>query len=270
MTLERDYVLGTHDDEIARLGVQHRVWQARVRDVWRRAGLGPGHTLIDVGCGPGYASIDLAAVAGPTGRVLAVDRSRRFLDALEAAREARGLRNIETFECDLDEDALPPGPVDGAWCRWVLAFVKHPRRLLEQIHARLRTGGVFVSHEYLDYATWRFLPASAEFEEFVRFVMASWRAAGGEPDIARPLPAWLSELGFDVEVRPIVDVIGPSHAIWPWPRAFVESGLRRLVELGVLGADRADATWRLFVEREKDPRSLMVMPLVLEVIATRR
>ena len=26
---ERDYVLGTHDDEIYRLGFQHRVWRPR-------------------------------------------------------------------------------------------------------------------------------------------------------------------------------------------------------------------------------------------------
>jgi hypothetical protein len=28
-TRERDYVLGTHDDEIARLGLPHSVWRAR-------------------------------------------------------------------------------------------------------------------------------------------------------------------------------------------------------------------------------------------------
>src|SRR5262249_55936375 len=55
---ERDYVLGTHDAEIARLGLQHRVWRPRVLDAWRRAGLTSGWTAVDVGCGPGYASLD--------------------------------------------------------------------------------------------------------------------------------------------------------------------------------------------------------------------
>ena len=73
---ERDYVLGTHDDEIVRLGLQHRVWRARTHDAWRRAGFTIGQTLLDVGCGPGYASLDLAELVGPTGRVVAIDRSR--------------------------------------------------------------------------------------------------------------------------------------------------------------------------------------------------
>ena len=48
-TAERDYVLGTHDEEVARLGVQHRVWRARALDAWLRAGIGPGQTAIDIG-----------------------------------------------------------------------------------------------------------------------------------------------------------------------------------------------------------------------------
>ena len=31
-TAERDYVLGTHDDEVMRLGLQHRVWRPRALD----------------------------------------------------------------------------------------------------------------------------------------------------------------------------------------------------------------------------------------------
>src|SRR5258708_21651917 len=61
---ERDYVLGTHDDEVARLGLQHRVWRARALDAWRRPGFTVGQTLLDIGCGPGLASADLAEIVG--------------------------------------------------------------------------------------------------------------------------------------------------------------------------------------------------------------
>jgi SAM-dependent methyltransferase len=75
-------VLGTHDAEIDRLGLQHRVWRPRVLDAWGRAGLTVGHTVVDVGCRPGFATMDLADIVGPNGHVHAVDRSARFLDAL--------------------------------------------------------------------------------------------------------------------------------------------------------------------------------------------
>src|SRR5688500_7198861 len=48
---ERDYVLGTHDDEIYRLGYQHRVWRPRALDAWARAHIGDGCKVIDFGAG---------------------------------------------------------------------------------------------------------------------------------------------------------------------------------------------------------------------------
>jgi ubiquinone/menaquinone biosynthesis C-methylase UbiE len=132
-TRNDDYVLGTHDEEVTRLGLQHRVWRSRALDAWRRAGFRTGQTLIDVGCGPGWASLDLAEIVGPGGRIVAIDRSRRFLDVLERARTDRHLSQIEVVELDLDESRLPAVGADGAWARWAFAFLREPRRLLEHV-----------------------------------------------------------------------------------------------------------------------------------------
>jgi ubiquinone/menaquinone biosynthesis C-methylase UbiE len=68
-TKESDYVWGTHDEEVARLGLQHRVWRAAILDCWWRADITAGSKVIDVGAGPGYATVDLAGncVNGRTG-----------------------------------------------------------------------------------------------------------------------------------------------------------------------------------------------------------
>ncbi|HEV3486219.1 MAG TPA: class I SAM-dependent methyltransferase, partial [Vicinamibacterales bacterium] len=163
----QDYVLGTGDVELQRLGLQHRVWRPRALDAWRRAGFTLGQTLTDVGCGPGYAALDMAEIVGPTGRVLAADRSRRFLDALEESARNRGLANVRTVQIDLSESSLPEAGADGAWCRWLLCFVPRPRDVIEQIVRAVRLGGAVVLHEYFDYGTWRFAPRCAELEEFV-------------------------------------------------------------------------------------------------------
>ena len=271
MTHDRDYVLGTHDQEIARLALQHRVWRARALDAWRRAGFTVGQTLLDIGCGPGYATLDLAEIVGPSGRVIAMDRSRRFLDALEAARAPRGLDNIQAHELDLDEADLPAAGADGAWARWVFAFVRRPRELLARVRGALKRGGALVLHEYFDYTTWRLAPRSAPIEEFVRAVMESWRESGGEPDIGLDLPRWLEELGFENRsLRPIIDVIPASDFLWQWPKAFIDVGLRRLVELGRMDAQRAKVVTEGFAAAEAAPGTLMVTPAVLEIIAVRR
>jgi SAM-dependent methyltransferase len=267
---EKDYVLGTHDEEIERLGLQHRVWRPRASDAWRRAGFSTGQTILDVGCGPGYASVDLAKIVGPAGRIVAVDRSRRFLDALESRCRQREIGNVEAHEMDLSEGAIPVANADGAWARWIFAFVPRPRGLLERVARTLKPGGVFVSHEYFEYATWRLMPRSPELEELVGAVMDTWHASGGEPDIGREIPVWLQELGFTLrELNPIIDVVTPSSFVWQWPKAFVEVGLARMVELARFTPERASEISDAFSARESDPHSLLVTPGVLEIIAVK-
>src|ERR1051326_4692170 len=114
---DTDYIFGTHEEELERLGLQHRVWRPRVMDAWKRARFTKGQTIIDVGSGPGFAALDLAELVGPEGRIIALERSERFIDALKGAAEARGLRNIETYRVDLDTDPLPDIKADGVWAR---------------------------------------------------------------------------------------------------------------------------------------------------------
>ena len=64
---DSDYVLGTEEEEIARLGLQHRVWRARMLDGWARAGLAPGMNVIDVGAGPASLRPTLPRSSGRKG-----------------------------------------------------------------------------------------------------------------------------------------------------------------------------------------------------------
>src|SRR4051812_6408291 len=126
---DRDYLLGTHDDEVARLGLQHRVWRPAVLDCWYRAGITVGSHVLDVGAGPGYATVDLAEIVGPGGEVVAVERSARFVGVAAAACERHGLRHARVHELDLMTDPLPARDLDAAWCRWVACFVSSPQLL---------------------------------------------------------------------------------------------------------------------------------------------
>src|ERR1700757_1234518 len=101
---ERDYVLGTHEAQLERLGVQHRAWQPVVLDCWKRAGITAGSKVLDVGAGPGYATADLAEIVGPNGKVVAVERSTNFVNAIRDTIQTRGLSNIEVHELDLMND----------------------------------------------------------------------------------------------------------------------------------------------------------------------
>src|SRR5919201_4355400 len=98
MAAERDYVLGTHQEELARLGLQHRVWRPVVLDCWQRAGITVGKRVLDIGAGPGYATIDLAEIVGPTGEVVALERSQNFIHAMEVGCRERSLANVKIHQ----------------------------------------------------------------------------------------------------------------------------------------------------------------------------
>ena len=106
VSTERDYVLGTHEEETARLGLQHRIWRPVASDCWQKAGITIGSRVLDVGAGPGYAAADLAEIVGPTGKVVAVERSANFVRALEERCRMRSLRNVDVHELDLDRKSV--------------------------------------------------------------------------------------------------------------------------------------------------------------------
>src|SRR2546421_10159253 len=112
---EKDYVLGTHDEELLRLGLQHRVWRPVVLDCWQKAGITVGKRVLDIGAGPGYAAMDLAEIVGPTGEVVALERSNKFVRALGEACRVRSLSNVKVHELDLMTDDLPKGDYDFSW-----------------------------------------------------------------------------------------------------------------------------------------------------------
>ncbi len=267
-----DYVLGTGDEEIFRLGLQHEVWRAPVHECWRRAGIRAGSRVLDVGAGPGYATRDLAGLVGPAGAVIALERSPRFVAHARALLRERQISQVEFHELDLIEDAFPAAAdgVDFAWCRWVMSFVSSPATLVRKLAAAVRPGGVAVFHEYAQYATWQLAPPCESHSRFVAEVMSSWRTNGGEPDIGLVLPTLLAAAGFRIRsVAPHIFAARPSDPLWEWPASFIESSLRRLVELGRVSESWA-ATMRADFARAADrPETVQFTPLVLEIIAER-
>jgi SAM-dependent methyltransferase len=264
-------VLGTDDVELARLGLQHQVWRPVMLAAWQRAGITAGWRVADIGAGPGYATVDLAEMVGPAGRVVSVERSGRFVAAAAGACRLRGLDNVELIEADLMDTDLQLAGFDAAWCRWVASFVPSPARLVATVARALRPGGVVVFHEYVDYGTWRLAPRRRVVEEFVGEVMASWRASGGEPDVALALPALLADAGLAPQhVAPLVFATQPRHFVWQWPAAFIDVNLERLVQLGRATAPWAERVREELEEAKNDARTIMITPMVLEIIAVKQ
>jgi SAM-dependent methyltransferase len=239
-----------------------------VRDCWQRAAIEAGHRVLDVGAGPGYAAADLAGLVGSSGEVVAVERSARYVAAGREMLAKHGFANVTYHELDLMTDALPGGGYDAVWCRWVACFVSSPALLVDKIAASLKPGGRAIFHEYLVYETFRFVPPRPRQREFAQQVMKGWRAAGGEPDIAQPVLRMLEERGLAIRLTiPRLYCLRPSDDMWQWPASFIRIHLEQQTAIGAIDAGWAEAVRQEFAAAESTPATLMVTPLVLQIVA---
>ncbi|MBI3724342.1 methyltransferase domain-containing protein [bacterium] len=268
---EREYVLGTSQDELTRLGFQHSVWRAQACALWERAGFAPGHTILDVGAGPGFATQDLARLVGPGGRVIAADISQRFIEHLTESTRRLGLENVTPVLRDVQDLDIEKESVDGAYVRWVLSFVPDPERVVRGVARALRPGAVFAMQEYVAYSSMRLAPPSAACERVVRAVIESWRLRGGNSDVGLVLPGILERAGLSVrELTPISRVARPGSALWQWPEGFFKNYVPTLVASGLLTEDEQRAFFLDWNARARDPDAFFLSPLVLDVIAVKR
>jgi SAM-dependent methyltransferase len=264
---KNEYVLGTHDAELARLGLQHDCWRAQAYALWERAGFAPGHVLLDVGAGPGFATRDLARIVGPTGRVLAAEISDRYADHIDKL----GIPNVSVIKGDLLALELPEKTLHGAYARWVFSFVKDPLRVASNVARAMRPGGTFVLQEYVRYESMRLCPRGDAFAPVVRAVIASWKQTGGDAEIGIRLPGILEEAGFEiVDLRPQARIARPGTLLWDWPGSFFPLYAPTLVERGLLSeAERRafEDEWR---DASLDPSSFFYCPVVLEIVARKK
>jgi SAM-dependent methyltransferase len=273
-TQEREYVLGTHDAELNRLGLQHRLWADTAHAQWRHAGFGPGHTILDVGCGPGFATRDLAQLVGPAGgggQVIAIDESRRYVEFVRATPAPPGAAPIDAREGDVQHLDLPPASLDGAYARWVLSFTPDPERVIAGIAAALRPGAALAVHDYSHWMGLHWGPRNDTLELLRRGILAAYSASHADSSIGAKAPAMMARHGLDpVEISPLSRIARPDQPMWHWPRTFLTTFLPKIVEAGFLPeADRLaiEAEWDA---NENDPGAFFFTPPQVEIIARKR
>jgi len=268
---EQEYVLGTNQDELVRLGLQHQLWARYAADAWERAGFGPGKKLLDVGCGPGYGSLDLAARVGTRGQVRAIDISKRFIRHLQSQARLRGVTCIRASVGHVERLNLSKGTFDGAYARWVLCFVENPTAVVSGVARALKKGGAFVIQDYFNYESVLIAPNCDVFRRFFKMVAQSWRMRGGNSDIGAEIPNLLARHGFEVkEIKPLLRVARPGSPLWKWPEAFFENYLPVLVELGLFSESDKDQFNREWRKRSRDRSAFFVTPPMIEVIGIKR
>ena len=130
-------------------------WAQALQLVHDAAGEGVQRVL-DLGAGSGVGTIALAELFGAA-EVLAVDVSAEMLDRINGKARELGLADrVRTVEADLDAGWPAVGTVDVTWASMSMHHFAEPARVLAEVFAATRAGGVVAVAEFSDEL--RFLP----------------------------------------------------------------------------------------------------------------
>src|SRR5262252_998316 len=116
------YAFGRGRGEYERLIEQAELFRPLTERMLRRAGIGAGMHVLDIGCGAGDVSFLVSALVGPEGSVTGVDLDGDTIGVAEQRRQAQGITNVSFRQADAR--SLDPGRVfDAAVGRFVLMFL---------------------------------------------------------------------------------------------------------------------------------------------------
>lgn len=154
--------------------------------------------ILDIGAGTGTGSIALARQF-PDAEIVALDASPEMLHHLGAQTARAGLAGrIHPLQADLDAPWPTLDPVDLAWASASMHHLADPDRVLADVFATLRPGGLFVVVEMESMP--RFLPegAAGGLEDRLHAAMDA-RHSHDMPNMGDDWGARLTKAGFTVE-----------------------------------------------------------------------
>lgn len=201
--------------------VLHAYWADAMGFVRRAADGDQRRRIVDLGAGTGVGTVRLAhRFAGA--EVIAVDASAEMLHRVRAKALDQGLADrVTTIHADLDEDWPVPGPVDLTWASLSLHHLTDPDRVLRDVHAATRPGGLIAVAEFP--VQLRFLGDEAGSALETRLLeLVGRHQAERLPELGSDWAARLTAAGFalldertfDLDLAPAPPAAADYAAIW--------------------------------------------------------
>jgi ubiquinone/menaquinone biosynthesis C-methylase UbiE len=104
--------------------------------------LGPGMTVLDVGCGPGRVTIPAAVKVGQSGEVVAMDIQEGMLEKVKEKAQKLNLKNIKYFHAALGENKLEKNKFDKVILVTVIGEIPKREEALKEIFDSLKPSGI--------------------------------------------------------------------------------------------------------------------------------
>jgi SAM-dependent methyltransferase len=260
------YFLGHRNAEQERLQIQGRELASEANWLFDQLDLPPvGARVIELGCGPRGCLDLLAERVGPQGRVVGLELSEEAVGLARNFVGERNLDNVEVLHGDAHTTGLPRGSFDLATARLVLVNVPEPERIVSEMVALVRPGGMVALHE-ADYISHLCDPPHPAWFQLMQALEAYAESNGIDLFIGRRVPRLLRDAGLvEVQTRPIIYLHPPGH----WRRMilwqFVGNLRDRLIAQGILSAAKLDELADALKHHIENPDTLVMSHLYVQV-----
>ena len=110
-------------------------------EILKEAGIEPGYQVLDYGCGPGSYILPAARMAGPSGKVYALDIHPLAARQVRNIADRKGITNLETIQSDC-KTGLPDNELDVVLLYDTFHDLNRPDDVLQELHRVLKPEGV--------------------------------------------------------------------------------------------------------------------------------
>ena len=114
----------------------------------RNAGVGPGMTVVDLGCGPGFFTIPARHVVGTAGHVIAADVQPEMLDHLRGRLTQAGITDVHVVLTNEGRVPVADAVADVVWAAFVLHEANDPGAFLAECARLVKPGGAVAIVEW--------------------------------------------------------------------------------------------------------------------------
>jgi SAM-dependent methyltransferase len=243
------YPLGNSDAEHARLMRQAEFLRPLTERLFREAGIGAGQRVLDLGSGVGDVAMLAAAIVGPSGFVVGIDRDPVSIARARSRIAKAGLQNVQIVEGDATSLRVDES-FDAVVGRFILEWVPDPIAVVRSISGLIRPGGVVAFHEPAWAPALAVAPQLSLWMTCASLLRDTLNRSGADTDIGLVLHRIFREAGLPMPTVRVELPIGNDgrftrrivDALWTLRSRAVELGLRpeRLGDFNTLGA-RLDA-----------------------------
>jgi SAM-dependent methyltransferase len=237
------YVLGSSETERQRLVRQAKGFAAEASWLLDQAGVEAGWRAVDVGCGPIGIMDLLCDRVAVTGETVGVDNEARMIAMARDVAAELNLTNLTLVEAQATDTGLQPASFDFAHARLLLVNVPDPERVVAELAALVRPGGVVALQE-VDWISWACQPPHPAWDRLRDALREFRRRRGLDVHMGRRLPgmlraAGLDEVGFRAVCPTYIDGGEDNHTLLVTfaklhGSALVADGLIAAAELAVL------------------------------------